>query len=413
MGAALGGTAAEAKAQCAEAAALIDSLSDDELARRLDALVHLATAEGYLDQFEASSRHGQQALAIGRATGQGDQFPLIYPMLGTALWAQGRVSESAEVLDGAVEAARLVGNVQGLAWNLFNRSFAAFAAGDIELALSTAHESVELARTLEPGPVSAWAAVALAAALLESGDSARALRPARDLRRRGRAPDDRRRLASLVPRVAHPHRSGSRPAPGRRARGGSRRGRVPMRSSSPWLPRRPISRRAALDLDAGDPQSAAAGALAAATVLEETGDAFDAARARVFAGRALAQAGDADRAAAELERAGAAFDAFGASRYRAEAERELRKLGRRIHRRTRPGATDTVGVAALTERELELARLVVERKTNPEIAAALFLSQKTVETHLRNIFRKVGVTTRVELARAVEQADRAEDALSR
>ncbi len=52
-----------------------------------------------------------------------------------------------------------------------------------------------------------------------------------------------------------------------------------------------------------------------------------------------------------------------------------------------------------------MARLVVDRKTNPEIAAELFLSQKTVETHLRNIFRKIDVSTRVELARAVERAD--------
>ena len=68
-------------------------------------------------------------------------------------------------------------------------------------------------------------------------------------------------------------------------------------------------------------------------------------------------------------------------------------------------ARPTGGVDSLTERELELARLVVDRKTNPEIAAALFLSQKTVETHLRNIFRKLGVASRVELARAVERAD--------
>jgi DNA-binding CsgD family transcriptional regulator len=51
-----------------------------------------------------------------------------------------------------------------------------------------------------------------------------------------------------------------------------------------------------------------------------------------------------------------------------------------------------------------VTQLVVDRKTNPEIAAELFLSQKTVETHLRNIFRKVGVSSRVELARAVERA---------
>ena len=84
-----------------------------------------------------------------------------------------------------------------------------------------------------------------------------------------------------------------------------------------------------------------------------------------------------------------------------------------MHRRSRPGKADEDGIASLSARELELARLVVDRKTNPEIAAALFLSQKTVESHLRNIFRKLGVSSRVELARAVERADRnGESALS-
>ena len=77
-----------------------------------------------------------------------------------------------------------------------------------------------------------------------------------------------------------------------------------------------------------------------------------------------------------------------------------------IHRRTRPGRTDGVGVASLTERELEIARLVDDRKTNSEIAAALFLSPKTIETHMRNIFRKLNVLSRVEVARAVERGDR-------
>ena len=43
-------------------------------------------------------------MRIGRATGQGDLFPLIFPMLGASLWIQGRMKESGEVLDGAIAA---------------------------------------------------------------------------------------------------------------------------------------------------------------------------------------------------------------------------------------------------------------------------------------------------------------------
>jgi DNA-binding NarL/FixJ family response regulator len=163
---------------------------------------------------------------------------------------------------------------------------------------------------------------------------------------------------------------------------------------------------AALDLDDGEPAAAAGKALSAAAALEEVGNLFDAATTRLLAGRALARAGTPDEAAAELERAASAFESFGSDRYRLQAEQALRKLGRPVHRRTRPGKGDGSGIDSLTERELEIARLVVDRKTNPQIAAELFLSSKTVETHLRNTFRKLGVSSRVEVARVVERADR-------
>ena len=46
---------------------------------------------------------------------------------------------------------------------------------------------------------------------------------------------------------------------------------------------------------------------------------------------------------------------------------------------------------------------MVDRRTNPEIAKALFLSPKTVESHLRHIFHKLDVSSRADVARAVER----------
>lgn len=128
----------------------------------------------------------------------------------------------------------------------------------------------------------------------------------------------------------------------------------------------------------------------------------EAALSRTLAGRALARAGEPESAIAELTTAAAALHACGAWRYRDAAELELRRLRRHIHHRTRPGETGGHGLVSLTQRERQVADLVVSRHTNPEIATALFLSPKTVETHLRHIFHKLEITSRVELARTIE-----------
>ena len=62
----------------------------------------------------------------------------------------------------------------------------------------------------------------------------------------------------------------------------------------------------------------------------------------------------------------------------------------------------------LTAHELQIARLVVGGASTRDVAAKLFISPRTIEAHLSTIFRKLGVSSRVELARAVERAERAQ-----
>jgi non-specific serine/threonine protein kinase len=60
-------------------------------------------------------------------------------------------------------------------------------------------------------------------------------------------------------------------------------------------------------------------------------------------------------------------------------------------------------IEGLTRREREVAELITQRLTNPQIAERLVLSRKTVEIHASNIFRKLGVSSRGEVVRRFER----------
>lgn len=394
-----------AEANHAEAGRLVDSLSDDELGGHLVAAAWLAGVELYLDRYAAGEAHASRALAVVRATGEGEFYLLLIATLGGLLRQRGKLAESAELLDAGIEAARLLGNSHALCWTLVGRSAAALRSGDMDLALATAQESVDLSQG-ESSFHSSEGAADLAAALLETGEPERAVElllessGGEELTLIAGSP--RARYLEVLTRswlALGRHAEAERAAAVAEAWASA----VQLPMAVAWAERA----SAAVELDGGDPARAAAHALASAAVADEAGAPVEAALSRLLAGRALVRAGDRDSATAELRRAADDFREAGALRYCGEAERELRKLGHRIQQRTRPGGPAGTTLESLTGRELQLAMLVFDRKTNPEIAEELFLSQKTVETHLRNIFRKVGVTSRVELARAVERAQRA------
>ena len=120
---------------------------------------------------------------------------------------------------------------------------------------------------------------------------------------------------------------------------------------------------------------------------EAVGDPFGRARALLALG-ALRRRGRQKRAAREaIEDAVEAFDAIGAAGWAARARSELGGIGGRVRE---PG---------LTPAERRVAALVAEGHTNREVAAALFLGERTVETHLSHVYAKLGVRSRAELAR--------------
>ena len=88
------GAIEEAEPYRAEAAELVDGMSDAQLAARLDAIAYLTGAEAYMDRFEASTAHGERGLALARATGQGELLPMLIPARNTVLLAQGRLQDA-------------------------------------------------------------------------------------------------------------------------------------------------------------------------------------------------------------------------------------------------------------------------------------------------------------------------------
>jgi DNA-binding CsgD family transcriptional regulator len=125
---------------------------------------------------------------------------------------------------------------------------------------------------------------------------------------------------------------------------------------------------------------------------EPTNDLFEIARTRLAYGARLRRTRQRVRAREELRAATELFDQIGAEPWVAQASAELAATG--VTARRRNAST----LDALTPQELQIGLLLAEGRTTREAAATLFLSPKTVEYHLRHIYRKLDINSRDALS---------------
>ena len=390
----------EACAHVAEAREIVDGLSDDELALRVDACHWLGWVEHLLDLYDDSVRHMERGIAISRRTGQGHVLaPMTIGLVIANTWC-GDLTEADRRTTEAIEIAHLAGSDQLMAWAQTMRCWVSGRRGNLDEAIAAGEEAVRIGDDVTRGPYTVVASCWLCDALIESGDAAR-----------GRAlllaAVDGPELANVEPAFRsciYEVLTRAELALGEvdAAAGWAERGLAAMADIG--MPgRESFALRAAAEVAlARDEPGLAAGLAGEAAKKAGRGYRVDAARAATIRGVALAAAGDRQGAVAALRGACAELEQCGARRSRDQAVRELRRLGERVGSSGRRGR-GVGGVEALSAREREVADLVTDRLTNRQIAERLVLSEKTVERHLSRIFQKLGVSSRVQVAREIER----------
>jgi len=396
----------EAQAQCA-------AVSDEELAEQIDVAGYIAQAASALERIDESLEHARRGLRVAELTGQSPLIPGLLVLETNALFMKGLIADATKVAETATDAAVLTGNDQVAIWALWADAMVCSSAGDTVRALASAREALARSECVSETYFSSLSRLHLASALHAAGDAGAARA---ELAAFEASPD--RRLLDLRGGHGWELLVRAQIALGNLDAAEASAATAAQRARSSPLPQRTAAAlcgRAAVLIARGQPAAASEIAAEAVSIAQSTGNVSLAARAGALLGTALARGGDPTRGIAELERAERELLECGALREADATTQELRRLGRRRPRRIRgvtqsPGAAAAQGPAtALSEREREVARLVAAGRRNRDVAAALFLSEKTVESHLARIYDKLGVRSRAALATIMASDSAGED----
>ncbi|MDX3751014.1 helix-turn-helix transcriptional regulator [Streptomyces sp. AK08-02] len=378
-----------------QAAGIVDALPDRDLTGLCEALGRLGWAEAFMNRFADAERHTDRGLAIARRTGQIYLLPHLLLCKAHVRIQTCRLPSALELAEEAEDIARGIGSDELLAFVLGTKTHVLVEScppGDPR-PLATAEEAVTAAAA---GPDDNWwASIAwstLGYAALVSGDPQRA----RDaLLHAGGHGVDRLQpsmrpvlLEILVVAALATGDADSARTWAERARQDAERLALPVQRSAAMRCAGHVA------VSRGDTTAAAELFASAAEAGAQCGAViWEAYSSLLVASLPASPDGGASAEAAWLR---------GHQLASAGGARMLVGLAETV----RPPVTEAAtgprqSLAALTARETEIAEQVAEGLTSQEIAARLYISRRTVETHISRIYRKTGVTSRVALAALV------------
>ncbi|HET7046793.1 MAG TPA: BREX system ATP-binding domain-containing protein [Solirubrobacteraceae bacterium] len=381
-----------------EAHAAFTALADERVAERIYIGHYLGEAALRLERADDARAHIERCFEVARLTGQEPTSGSWWGVVIQALLLRGELREATRLGSDAVEMAPLADDDWRMIWLLGIQSMSAFWAGRHESAFASASKAMVGANRTHPETfLPLLARLHMGAALSAAGD------PTAAITELGPLDDEPSRwVLDLHSAYGWDLLIRARLAAGEIDAAGDTATRARSRADRALVPQHAAivaSAGSTVMLARGDVPEAAAAAEYAVKLARGAGNPLTSGRCHIAYGVGLAAAGEVDRATGELSRAEEMLWTCGATREADAAARELRRLGQRVTRR--PRREDDGTLSELSPREREVANEIAAGKTNREIAATLFLSEKTVESHLARIYSKLDVHSRAALTAIV------------